>query len=267
MSEEVSTAEDAEIEGAAIDARQADADQKGEPYVPTPFDGMAKDMGWKPLDQFKGDPSQWRSAEEFIRGSMTVIGTLRKKMDTLTRTSAAVTAKMLDDQRREIEARYDQAIDDGDKVAVRREAKRLADLENQVESISESPEKAFAAENPWYGKNRAATGLAVSISQSLADEGKTVDEQLEAAASEVRKRFPELFDEAPRRRTAPAVHRPESRSSVASTREPSVADLPKEARAAGEQYVQMVKDKMPGAKYSLADYAKTYWTERGARTA
>jgi len=129
---EVHTAE--EVDGAIIDMAQADADEKA--YVPTPFDDLAREMGWKPPTEYNGSEA-FRSAEEYIKHG--IAGTKRLKndlkavkdtADRLARTSATITAKALEDQRRELEQQHDQAVEDGDKVEARRVAKELAKIDD-----------------------------------------------------------------------------------------------------------------------------------------
>lgn len=263
---EVHTAEDAQIDGAIIDTKQAVADIKADP---TPFDDLARDLGWFPLDEFNGDPDKWRPAEEYIKHG--IAGTKRVKSDLkavketadrLARTSAAITAKALEEQRRELEDRHDQAVEDGDKEEARKVAKELAKIDEAPDASDVKSKVAeFTERNPWYGTHAKATDYAAMISQRLAREGKPVEEQLEAAEEEIRDRFPELFEKP---KKAPAVHNSTARVSNHTPKEKSVADLPAHARQAGEEYVKMIAQKMPNKNYTLKDYAATYWAENPA---
>mgnify|MGYP003403490799 CR=1 FL=1 len=263
MDTETHTAEDAAIDGAVIDAQQQDIKAD-----PTPFDSLAREMGWFPLDEYNGDPDKWRPAEEYIKHG--IAGTKRLKSDLkavkdtadrLARTSATLTAKALEDQRRELEEAHDQAVEDGDKVEARRVAKELNKLDDiPVIGDVKSQVAEFTERNAWYGTHSKATDYAAMISQRLAREGKSVDEQLEAAEEEVRERFPELFEKP---KKAPAVHNSTARVSNHTPKEKGVADLPAEARKAGEDYVRMIAQKMPTKNYTLKDYAATYWAENG----
>ncbi len=235
----------------------------------SPFDELAREMGWFPKDEYNGDPEKWRPAREYIKHG--IAGTKRVKSDLkavketadrLARTSAAITAKALEDQRRELEELHDQAVEDGDKVEARRVAKELAKMDDTplVDDVRGQVAE-FTERNPWYGTHPKATDYAAMISQRLAKQGKSVDEQLEAAEEEVRERFPELFEKP---KKAPAVHNSTARVSNHTPKEKGVADLPAEARKAGEEYVKMIAQKMPGKQYTLKDYAATYWAENPA---
>jgi hypothetical protein len=235
-------------------------------YTPTPFDDMARELGWFPPDEYNGPAEKWRPAEEYIKHG--IAGTKRLKndlkavkdtADRLARTSATLTAKALDEQRRELEDRHDQAVEDGDKDEARRVAKELAKIYDNPDTGDVKAKVAeFTARNPWYGTHAKATDFAAMISQRLAREGKPVEDQLDAAEEEIRERFPELFDKP---KKAPAVHNSTPRVSNPTPKEKGVADLPAEARRAGEDYVKMVALKMPGKNYTLKDYAEMYWSE------
>jgi len=264
MNPEVNTAEDAAVDVAIIDAQQHDADVKA--YVPTPFDDLAKEMGWFPPDEYNGDADKWRSAEDYIKHGVQSTKSLKRDLkavkdtaDRLARTSATLTAKALEDQRAELEARHDQAVEDGDKEAARAAAKDLARLDDAPDlGDVKTMVKEFTERNDWYTTHEKATDLAAMVSKKLANQGKDVSEQLEAAEEAVRERFPELFEKP---KKAPAVHGNQSRVAVPASREKGVADLPAEARRAGEDYVKMINARMPNAKYTLKDFSKTYWEE------
>lgn len=236
-------------------------------YEPTPFDDLAKEMGWFPPGEYNGDADKWRSAEEYIKHGVQSTKSLKRDLkavkdtaDRLARTSATLTAKALEEQRAELEARHDQAVEDGDKDAARAAAKDLAKLDDvDVEDVK-ALVKDFTAKNDWYGTHEKATDLAAMVSKKLANQGKSVADQLEAADEAVRERFPELFEKP---KKAPAVHGTVSRTAVTQTREKGVADLPAEARRAGEDYVRMITQKMPNSKYDLKQYAASYWAENG----
>lgn len=246
-------------------------------YEPTPFDTLAREMGWYPPDEYKGDPDKWRSAEEYIKHGVQNTKALKRDLktvkdtaDRLARTSASITAKALADQRAELEAIHERAVEDGDKDAARDAVKELRKLDSQELPTQADTKRLvddFAGRNDWYGTHPAATDHAAYIAAKIAKTGGSVEEQLEAAEADVRKKFPHLFDDEPYEKTqrkAPAVHGNSSRTAVPPSREKGVSDLPREARQAGEDYVKMINQRLPNAKYTLADYAKTYWSEQAA---
>lgn len=52
-----------------IVAHSALDEQGGEPDAPRDYEAEARLQGWKPADEFKGDPEHHKSAEEFVNGA------------------------------------------------------------------------------------------------------------------------------------------------------------------------------------------------------
>lgn len=155
------------------------------------------------------------------------------------------------------EARFRDAVEAGDANAARAATREIDREQAKLSAarVVDDPETAFAADNPWYDKHEGATALAVGVSQRMARQGKTVPEQLEAAAAAVRETFPQLFNDKPGTKAPPAVNAPATRTAP-SNRAKGVADLPPSARKAAEDFAR----KIPGM--TVETYAKTYWAER-----
>lgn len=238
----------------------------GAPELPS-IEDLAAELGWKPKEQWKGAEEDWKDPATFIRQGQnnTVIKQLKalqRSHEHLLKTTATTTQRLLDEQAAEINARWQQAVEDGDHKAVR-EAER--DL-RAVEAQRNRPDPLvaeFQERNDWYGTDPEATDYAASVSQRLAQQGKTVAEQLDAAEKAVRKRFPELFDDQPapkQQRQAPQVHAPASRTATGVRRDP-LAGIPKDHLAQGYDFVKMAQGR--GMKYTIEDWAKTYKQEQG----
>jgi hypothetical protein len=237
------------------------------PQLPS-VEELAAELGWKPKDQWTGPEAEWRDPVTYIKYGQNAtlvqqVKELKKSHETLVRTTAATTKRLLDEQAAEINARWEQAIEDGDKDGARRAERDM----RAVEAQRNAPDPLvadFQERNDWYGVDPEATDYAAAVSARLAQQGKSVAEQLEAAEKSVRKRFPELFEgaaPAPKPRQAPQVHAPASRSALPQKRGKSAADLPRDVRAAGEDFVRMATSR--GMKYTIDDYAKTYFAEQG----
>jgi len=245
----------------APDAPEAATEHDNAP--PVTVDALASEMGWKPLDQWQGDKTKWRPADEYVRATVNINKSLAKdqkamrdQIERMARTSAAVVEQQVIERLAAAEARFADAVESGDVAA----AKAATNAIKRIEATAPQPASAedeFAAANPWYGKDDEATAHAVSVSQRLAQQGRSIPEQLEAAAESVRKRFPELFDAPPPRKAAPQVNGVVTRTTGA-PREKGVADLPAQARQSGEMFVRK------GLVKSMADYAKSYWAENPA---
>jgi hypothetical protein len=270
-------ATETEAEGGPDDAADVivDADNDVAPPELTETEQIASEMGWKPQGEYTGPADKWKPAKDYILTERGVTKTLKQTVkdlkgtvDRMVHTSAKQTERALQAQAEEYERRLEQAVEDGDKEAAKEARRGLAATERQIEKVVGSPEESFAAENPWYGKDDDATAYAVSISQREAGKGATVEQQLKAAAEGVRKRFPELFDDEPRRQTLkapPQVNAPQTRSS-SQRRGTAFADLPADAKAAASEYAELFvrKGLVKTKEEALASYARDYFANEAA---
>lgn len=231
----------------------------------TPYDALAREMGWFPRSDYKGDPEKWRAADEYIKQGVKSTKALKRDLqevkktaDRLARTSASITERALAEQRAELEAAHDHAVDLGDRRAAREVAGEIARLDLYA-ADQQSHDADFARDNPWYGVNEEATAYAVSVSQRLAGQGKSVDDQLEQAAAAVEKRFPELFDEQSAKKVAPRVGVPTMRGSSFGLREKGFNDLPADAKLAWANFDKSFKARGVEAGYPKEEYVKDYF--------
>jgi hypothetical protein len=229
-------------EGAALTGDEAPAMSEVEQ--------IAFEKGWRPKEQFDGPEGNWKPATDFLRRIPNTremkreIKDLRGQIDRLISTSAKQTARALDEQAREINERFQQAVDNKDSAGAAKAAKEMQDLHSEAraeQGNGGNAEADFARENPWYNTDDEATAYAIGISQRLHAQGKSVEEQLKAAADGVRKRFPELFEqrEAPTSRREPAAVATPSRGG--GKREKGYADLPADAKRAADNYADLFK--------------------------
>jgi hypothetical protein len=241
---------------------------------------LAYDMGWRPKDQFSGPDDSWRPAAEFIKH-----GNRRSKdkreierlRDQSERTANAV-GRMMESSLREqadrIKAEYDAAFEKGDKAGAAKAVRELDKLDQSRQEVAsgDEPDYAadFAAENPWFGKHRAATGWARDRSQELAGQKVSAEKQLEIIAEEVKTEFPQLFKEDQQQRKGPpAVAAPSRGGDRANAQD--FASLPTDAKKACDGLAEAAYMRFgKGAdrdKY-FADYrtryAKTYYDEKAA---
>lgn len=235
------------------------------PELPS-IEALAKELGHKPKDEWTGAPEDWRDPAEYIRAGqhgklIKEVRGLNEKYERLAKTAAATTERMLREQEAEITARFEQAVDDGDKHAAAQATRDLRTLEAQRADVVTNPETEFKRDNPWYGAEEDATAYAASVSQRELAKGIPFADHKATVESAVRKRFPELFEAAPARRQPPQVAAPSSRTGTPIRREKGAADLSREVRAAGEDFVQMAKAK--GWSYTIEDFAKTHFQESG----
>lgn len=266
-------ADDAQAADDTIDTVDATAAAAAEPQALTEVEELAVDMGWKPLADYTGPQDKWKPAKDYVKAERDVSRSLRDTVkglkDTVERMATASTRqteRALKLQAEEINTRWEKAVEDGDHRAARAAEKDLRELEETASSEKSSAAATFARENPWYGTEPDATDYAASISERLARQGKSVAEQLEAAAAGVKKRFPELFEDAKPASTTkapPGVNAPQTRA-PGSRQRTGFADMPPDARAAGDRYAALFAQKFGG---KVEDYRNEYATDYFANKA
>lgn len=244
----------------------------------------AKDMGWRPKEEWRGPEENWKSAEDFVRIGENYMPVLKERLGkmegTITelRTENAKVAgslnKLADWHRGTWKRQYDKALADikrQKRQAVAEHDTELYDnlAEEEAALIKESvqadpvvdaaptavPEyHEFKAKNDWYGTmpemTMYANGLqAVLTSYEGVSDDKTFFQEVE---KRVRLRFPEHFRN-DNRALPPAVEGAGGEGNVGGKR--GWGDIPSEHRSA---YLENFTDFM-----TKEDYAKEYWLQEG----
>lgn len=186
-----------------------DAPARGEASTPD-LESLARDMGWRPKEDWKGDDSGWRDAGEFVKHTVDANRTLKRELGEvkdvvkgLSKTNERILERELAKQRKALERQFAEAVDANDPTAARQ-------VSAQIDALDRTPvatdyKSKFKADNPWFGVDTEASAYATAMAGVAASEGKDPEAQLAYASEKVRKRFPELFDKPTERRTPPAV--------------------------------------------------------------
>lgn len=238
---------------------------------------IASQSGWKPKDEWKGDPDAWRPAREFNeRGEF--INQIKKLHKKQTEMEKAI-GVMGEINRRTAEIERDKAISDLKELrreAVRRQdvdaaddfSDKITELKNVeipatvVESEqSPQPDDAFVAwveENSWYMENKllqgAANSLATEIQERMLEETGAVNRHklLKEVERQIKQEFPSKFSQS-RSRVADAS---QDKSHSGSPSKIS-SKLSEEEANVGRTLVRA------GAFATLDDYAKSLKVSRG----
>lgn len=221
-------------------AKAAEGQDGGEEGAEEPNEAvvaLAHDMGWRPKEEFKGDPETWKPAAEFIRAGHEIqrnlgreLKSLRTTVDTMQRTSTTLLEQQLEEQRTKLAQKYEAAVEDGDAKGAAETLRSLDKLdEQQPAKPTLSPEAQSFQERhaSWLGKDALATKRAITLCNELHGQGYTQSEQLEMAERTIKREFPELFP-APAKRQA-ATHE-SSRAAGKTNGKKGFADLPPEAQ-------------------------------------
>ncbi len=231
---------------------------------------LAASMGWKPEADYTGDKEKWKPAREFIlaereinRGMKDTVRSLKDTVERMASAGAKQTERMLKKQAEEINARFNEAVENKDSAAAAKAAKEMRELENEaVNTASNSNvEDDFARRNPWYNRDEEATAYAISVCQREAAKGASVHDQLAAVDVAMKKRFPELVGGQQERKAPVEVNAPGR--SVARPKAKGYADLPTEVKAAADKFARLAKEKHGvDPEKTKAQYAADFWNEQ-----
>jgi hypothetical protein len=242
-------------------------DEDDKPPPPDPVDELARGMGWRPKEQFKGDPNLWKPAAEYIkagadiqRGLSRDLKELRGTVDVMTRTQGAILQQSIAAEREKLVAKYNKAVEDGNAQESFNVGRAIDNLNGQAQALlAPSPQVAtpppeaisWVDRNPWFNEDPLARDLALAVAERYAAVGKSAPEQLQAAEREVRKEYPHLFGASSK--PPPEVHAPGGRGGSGSKQGSTFADLPQEAKKVAKDMAER------GVIPNVEAYAKQYW--------
>ena len=251
-----------EVEAPELESPEVEqtTDQQAEPE-PVTIEGLAGEMGWRPKEEWKGDPDKWKPAQDYLRSTVDVnrkvVNRLKGVEDQLARvarTSVSITEREVAKERERLLQERDEAFDAGDREAftrVERELAKVAEVAPAREVPAET--KSFMERNSsWFEKDPVATAWAVNRSVELGERGITdYGAQLAIVEREVKQMFPEHFTTLPKAKPAP-LNNPGTR--VAATSRKGFASLPADAQKAALDFE---------AKRGInrEEYAKIYYEE------
>lgn len=177
-----------------------------------PVETKARELGWKPEDEFEGDPEQWRSAEAFL-DKQPLFEKIQQQNKQLTKAQQAIAELQKHNQRVE-QAGYDRAIKE--LKAERRTARleddydRLDEIDDEIDAIhtnkaaaitqqapanTEPPPEfnAWVEKNNWYNTNENMRVTADKIGVKYAELGLPTVKVLEQVEREMKTLYPENF--------------------------------------------------------------------------
>lgn len=241
------------------------------------IEDRARDMGWRPKEEFKGDEARWVDAETFVKKGEEILpiiranakkveaenaalkndlATLKKDVAEFRKYHSQTEKRAYERAIKDLETRQAEAVEANDVKAVREITREIADLSKDVrtddngDDLKKTQQDAFASwvqDNPWFKTDTVLKGAALAIADELAADGMVDPEkQLAEVAKRIRAEFPQKFEN--ERRKAPAAVEGSTPTRKAGK---SRADLPPEAR---QQMDRWVKQGLLTEKQFLADY-------------
>jgi hypothetical protein len=213
---------------------------------PSAIELKAMEMGWRPVEEWDGDPEEFVDAKEYvgrqplfekIQSQGKALKETNKALEALknhyTRVQEAAVRKAIE----ELEAQRANAVNDGDGDTFKRLDKKIKDAEKEVDEIKriqqaplvqEQPAEhpAFAQwkkQNPWYTASAPMRAFATQLGYDLAAQGMSPEEVLKEVEKEVRKEFPHKFRN-PNKDTAPNVENGRGKGAATKSLEDDMTD-------------------------------------------
>lgn len=243
-----------------------DALEQVQDTAPEPsIEDNAREMGWRPKEEFKGPEEKWVDAETFVKRGEEILPILRANSKKDREALDAAKAEIAEMKRvfgefkqyhsqteqrayqramRDLEARQAEAVEAGDVNEVRKITKEMTDLSKDVRTDDQGspyagPDHAKAlnqwkGDNPWFGSDSVMTAAANAIADELEASGVKGAEQLAEVGKRIRAEFPHKFEN--ERRKQPAA----VEGAVTPPRKQGKGwnDLPPEAKATAEKWVK-----------------------------
>lgn len=189
-----------------------------EPTQTNSFESAAREMGWRPKEEWEGEPDKWRDAKEFVER-----GELYGKIDSVSRElkETRKALKMLQEHNTKIQAaEYNRAVEelkaaqkkhleDGNADEYIKTTELLTDIKAEqkarkvVEEITPKNQGGmdqrfvdWKRENSWYDRNPEMREFADTIGQGYADRNQGIDpvEVLNYVTKTVKKHFKDNFE-------------------------------------------------------------------------
>jgi hypothetical protein len=257
--------------------------------APNEVEAEARKMGWVAKDEFRGNPDNWRPADEFLdRGKRILpivlkdnerlqknfdrvqdeLKELRESTKQLVEFHTDAAKREYERGRREIEAKIEAAAANADASTVRQEMVNLDNLTKQntppakraeQQTIQVDPEiQDWITKERWFNADRALNGFAIDAYDRLQRDkpGMTQAELLAETKRQTMEKFPEKFGINPNREGAAAVATPSGGTGATRKNGKTYENLPPDAKQACDKFVRTI----PG--YTKEKYVAAYeWDE------
>ena len=240
---------------------------------------QARAMGWRPEEEFRGDPGKWKDAETFVNDGYQILPILRERTKTMaskmdvTNQELAKTQgllKTLTDHHKETDKRaYERALRDikaDQRKAVANQDietydkldKALGDLEKPLETKNDpNIDPGFIAwkdENSWYVPSTKMANYADTIAEFVRKQNPTLVGKafFDVVTNEVKSRFPEEFKNPNADKSDFVEGGGDSDPDNKKVKKKTYAEMDDQAKKACEELVR-------GEIMTKEQYVKEYW--------
>jgi hypothetical protein len=231
-----------------------------------PAEDKAREGGWKPKEDWKGEPEEWRSAEVFNeRGEwIEKHKAQQKRMDNLESTveSRLENQRKLmelqsETQKNELIRKRDDAIDEADRDKANKYQEDIDSLNKSNETVTNSnnPEaelNSWNANNPWIMQNNPKAAYGKQQFASYQQQGMNSQQAIAAMEADVGREFPDIN---PQRLSAPLQEGGTPPGGIAKPRKLTMSDLTGEEK----KYYQS----MPSAWKDQGEFLQAVQDVRG----
>lgn len=191
--------------------------EKSDIVVKKSYEEEARDKGWKPKEEFEGDPEDWAPAKAWLKTGE-ILDSLnhikresretKEAMAELAKQNAEVERKSYEKAYKDAELRQARAAEIGDVKAVQAVTRELMDLAPKAGVSAPEPAKGETAEasnfkfenRDWFNQstpeNTAMQAYAIAVDREVAIKYKELSnsKKLELVKDEVKKAFPHRFE-------------------------------------------------------------------------
>jgi len=182
---------------------------------PSPFEVRAREMGWRPKDEWAGEEEDFVDAKEFVQrqplfekieSQNRTIKNVQKTLDALKQHYSQVKESEYKRALAALEAQKETAISDADGARAVQVERQIRQVEREFEQVkreaqqeNQAPENdpqefvSWKAKNAWYENKEEMRIFADAYGTKLAKEGMTPGEVLREVSKKVRSTFPDQF--------------------------------------------------------------------------
>jgi hypothetical protein len=180
------------------------------------YEQEARQEGWRPQEEWSGDPEKWVDEKTFVERGEKISGILKSKLERVEQRlekAERANAKFgeyhkqtIEKERKGAEARIHQlesllaeAVDNGDGQTFTKLNREIDNLKSNmpappVPEVSFDPiEGEWLQKNPWYGKDPQLTAMADGVTGMVEAEGYNGKARLDEIQRRVEAAFPEKF--------------------------------------------------------------------------
>lgn len=241
-----------------VEEAEDDGADEADPVVadkPPKAETDARAKGWKPKDEWEGDPEDWVNAKQFLKKGEEIEErqNLKKSLKQLSaenkELAAIVRASLTAQNQEKVAAKLaqrDAAIEVGDKAQVYKIEQELSQT-NTAPAPAPAEVQEFISENrEWWGVDPQMMDVAIRHYGRLeAEDPSALKENLKKTQDYMRRRFPSMFPQDRKDAVEAAVEMQQTRrlsqvaiSAPGGPKKSGWSDLPPEAKRVGEKFVR-----------------------------